>query len=374
MHDLENFSNARSYLGEAFRIRKRERRSERGSGMRVIWLDMVFLINTGMDLLLLFLTGKIWGRKAPGKRLFAGAVLGGFWSCLVTADAVFAFFPWPGWLTEILTLTAVSAVMLKTVYRVSKRTFPKYLVTLYGLTFLVGGSVDIFYYHTPLGAYFRNGLREGGKSLSLPALAAGAALAAAGCLVTFRCLLPRWKEPDIRTVCLEFRGKSVLLKGLYDTGNRLADPYFGNPVHVLELEACREVLSGAEISYLAGLERGEAGEAPALCVLPVPFRSVGKSHGILPAIFMDELRLEGEVPIRFRRPLVGLVSHRLSEERQYQMILHPETGTGRTRRTGGRNKHDFKGIDAGALSVENDAGPAQSDALPPGGCALYRGK
>ncbi|MCI8515006.1 MAG: sigma-E processing peptidase SpoIIGA [Lachnospiraceae bacterium] len=341
--------------------------------MRVIYLDMVFLINAGMDLLLLYLTGKIWGRRAQGKRLLFGAFLGGVWACLVTVNGGF-FAVWvPEWLTAVLTVFVVSFGMLKIAYDIPKGAAAKYLVTLYGLTFLIGGGVDALYYHSSLGAYLRDRLyRGGGGPVSLPVLAAGAFLTAAGCLLVVRCFLPRWREPDIRTVCLEFRGKSILLRGLYDTGNRLADPYFGKPVHVLELEACAGILSEAEISYMAGRIRGEPETEAIFPVFSVPFRSVGESHGIMPAIFMDELRLEGEAPVRLERPLIGFVPHRLSEERQYQMILHPVTGAGRTKRTGGRNKHDFKGIDAGSVSVENDAKAVRSEAFPSGGCALYR--
>lgn len=344
--------------------------------MRVIWLDMVFLINTGMDLLLLYLTGKVWRREVCGKRLFLGAALGGFWACLVTLNRGFSFLPLPEWLVSGLTALAVSFLMLRTAYSIPKGAVLKYLITLYGLTFFAGGSVDVIYYHSFLGAYLRGSLYGGvPEPVSLPVLLAGAALAAAGCLLVVGYFLPRWREPDIREVSLTFRGKTIRLKGLYDTGNRLADPYFGQPVHVLELEACRGLLSGEEMAYLAGMERGEAGEeAAALCVLPVPFCSVGESHGILPAVFMEELWLEGENPIRLDRPLIGLVSHRLNEEGQYQMILHPTAGAGGTRRTGGRRKHDFKSFDAGTISVEDDAGPAQPDALPPGGRSLYRGQ
>jgi stage II sporulation protein GA (sporulation sigma-E factor processing peptidase) len=343
--------------------------------MKVVYLDLVFLINAGMDFLLLYLTGKVWGRSGRKRQIFLAALAGGVWAGFVTVNSLLPSPVLPEWLGVLLTWTAVSLGMLKISFRVKGFSAVKYLVTLYGMTFLVGGCVDAVYYHSSLGAYLRDRLYGGGdRSVPIAVLAAGVLLTAAGFVLVMRVLLPRLKEPDIRTVCLEFRGRSIPLKGLYDTGNRLQDPYFGNPVHVVELDACRGLLSEKEMAYIESMVRGKPEESPLplLPLLSIPYRSVGESNGILPALFMDELRLEGDNPIRVVRPLIGFAGDPLNQDRQYQMILHPITG--RTKKTGGRREHDFKGIDAGPISMEDDAGVTQSDASPSGRRALYRGQ
>lgn len=343
--------------------------------MRVVYLDLVFLLNAGMDFLLLFLTGRTGGRRLRPGRLVQAAGLGGLWACFLTVNSQLQPPLFPEWLGTVLTWAGISFLMVRISFGSRGWGLIRDLITLFGMTFLVGGSVDALYYHSSLGAYVRDRVFAPGPAPAAAAeLILGAVLAAAGILLILRFLLPRFRQPEIRTVCLEFRGRTICLKGLYDTGNRLRDPVFGSPVHVLELEAAGELLTEDECRYLR--EYGRAGEKPESlpALFGVPYCSVGQDSGMLPALYMEELRLEGDSPQRAVRPMIGFASHVLSPDRQYQMILNPALSAGFRNKNRRKRTYDFKSIDAGPVSVENEARSAESDISSQRGSALYRGQ
>ena len=122
-------------------------------------------------------------------------------------------------------------------------------------------------------------------------------------------LRARLRRQTLYKVTLGFRGRSLALAGLLDTGNQLRDPMLGGPVSMVAKETARELAQGEE-----------------LLLHPIPYHSVGKAHGLLPvfaADFLEILLPDGERR-RIERPLLGIPDEPLSSEKEYQMILHPE--------------------------------------------------
>ena len=119
----------------------------------------------------------------------------------------------------------------------------------------------------------------------------------------------RRERQRLYPVTISFRGRSVRTRGLIDTGNALRDPVFGKPVSVLDPELQLELL-GAE---------------PPL-FYPVPFHSIGKENGLLPAFYADFLQIETEdgPVLRTERPLLGVTKEPLSSKNEYDILLHPD--------------------------------------------------
>ena len=96
---------------------------------------------------------------------------------------------------------------------------------------------------------------------------------------------------------------------LWDTGNRLQEPFTGEPVMLGEQKL---------LSHL-----WKRGEEPVLRV--IPFHSVGKETGLLRVFQADYAEVEKEKQwYRVDNPWVAICEHYLSADGEYEMILHPE--------------------------------------------------
>ena len=92
---------------------------------------------------------------------------------------------------------------------------------------------------------------------------------------------------DLYDVKLYFKDKSLVLRGLLDTGNNLYDPIFGKPVNVIEYSSIIKLLSEEDADYIKKIidnNQGLTVSNNSLNVFMIPFKSIGKKNGLLPAI------------------------------------------------------------------------------------------
>ncbi len=133
----------------------------------------------------------------------------------------------------------------------------------------------------------------------------------------------------VLTLCLEkgadsFLVQTRILKNLYsidlklgelkvtgiallDTGNCLYDPFFHRPVMIgeyREMEKMYEMVEEEKIIW-------------------IPYHSLGKEHGLIPAIKVDELIIHQDKETILRENvLVAVARETLSVKGKYQFILH----------------------------------------------------
>lgn len=106
-------------------------------------------------------------------------------------------------------------------------------------------------------------------------------------------------------VLIEYQGREASFTGFLDTGNRLTEPYTGNPVSVISAASCTELFGTVN------------------AVIFVPFRSVGKDSGILPAVRADRMEIEkdGQKKI-IDKPYIAISEEKLSQNDSYQILLN----------------------------------------------------
>lgn len=120
-------------------------------------------------------------------------------------------------------------------------------------------------------------------------------------------------QKGIFAVELRNKGKSMRIKGFYDSGNRLTDPYTGKGVHII---------SEKQISLLSvnGIT-GDEIHGPVY----VPYQALGKEDGMLEVYYMDELMIEGEKGRKILQKCpVGVTKDNLFEGKNYEIILNEE--------------------------------------------------
>ena len=97
------------------------------------------------------------------------------------------------------------------------------------------------------------------------------------------------------------------IKGMIDTGNGLRDPISGRPVNILDRQTARKLF----------------GEEDLKDVRYIPYQSIGKKAGVLPAVQLERMCILKDTECWVDNPLIGISEEKVSAEGEYEMILNP---------------------------------------------------
>lgn len=277
-----------------------------------VYLDMFFLVNVLLDVLLLSLMKHVCRLPGRRRRILAGAAVGAAGACVVLLARlwILAQTGAAGMAAGLLCLAAgyvlVPAGMLAAAFgKMARRTFARRLVVLWLMGAGFGGLLSVADGSAFDGWY----LPETSVSHQwrlLPLLLWAAAAYAA--LRTLWGRLIRWRreQENYCRVTLFYRGRSQTVTALWDTGNHLYEPYGHQPVHVITDEACRRLCrTVSQVAY-------------------IPFQAVGTGYGLLPGIRIDRMEVErrGRPALSYERPWLAVTKGELSAGRRYEMLLH----------------------------------------------------
>lgn len=268
-----------------------------------LYIDVLFLINFFMDVLLLSILKKVMNRKTSMGRLAAAGVFGSVWSCVLS---VWPYMPW--WLERLFTWGIIGSLMVKTAFPIrGSRELFKMVGALYLTATALGGVMYALDVHTNAGFYVRRLLA--GESTEAMPLFLWTFLLAGGYFGVKYMMMSTWKirkeTNNFYQVTLFYKGKTETVTAFLDTGNRLKEPVTKRPVHILTYE------EGMKI----------CGKVPSF--IYVPFSSIGTKMGLLPGVFLDSMTVEkdGETMV-VEKPLVAIVRQPLSPNGDYQMLLN----------------------------------------------------
>lgn len=253
-----------------------------------LYIDVLFLINFMMDSLLLLLVKTMLKCSATHRRIFFGAAMGAFLTCIVVVLPIpYAF------IKLFLFHAVVNACMIQIGLKLkSLRSFVQAILLLYIGSFLMGGIIEAFRPYVKMGSLFF-------------------AVALAGYYVSlgvwnFVSRLQKWNQCRCE-VKLYFHGQEQCLTGLIDTGNSLSDPVSGQPVSIIGPEVAKILFQGGE----------------ARNIRYIPYRTIGNKEGILPVFRIDKLEVRGEKECSIEAPLIGISEEELSAKDLYKVILNP---------------------------------------------------
>lgn len=257
----------------------------------VIYADILFLLNAVIDYLLLLISAKTAGTPLKRIRFGLGAALGG-------AYAVFVFLPGFSFLNRAFYKVLFCLMMLLIAYGVQKMLVKQILVFI-ALTCALGGGVMAI------------GMMDAvdfslGKAViySIPDLKV-VILSAALCYALLSLVMPKLMqhtsaESEIRNISFDLFERRIQVSALLDTGNTLTDPVTGYVVPVAEGEVLG-VLFPAEfrpekedlLDPVHGMTRLNRGVWKGRFRL-LPYRAVGVERGLLLAVKMDSIILDGQ--------------------------------------------------------------------------------
>lgn len=230
----------------------------------MVYLDLAILMNFTVDLLLLLGTNRLAGfPMAPGRSALA-AMLGGIYGgvCLVPG---FRFLGNSLWRVVFLSLMALIAFG-------------------WNRSALQRGCLFVFL-----------SMALGGIAIGIGSGGAWALIGAAAGVTVLCCVGFRGKAGSRTHVSLELRhgGKIRRMTALLDTGNTLTDPVTGRQVLIVGADTAQELL-GLGVEELRSPVDTLA-LRPGLGLRLIPYRAVGQPMGMLLAVKMDEVRLNGKI-------------------------------------------------------------------------------
>lgn len=277
------------------------------------YVDVFFVVNLVMDFMLLRLVNRVLKGTATPLRSLAGAALGAAGLCVIVLLPVIS-----PWIRVLLSHGVINVLMIRVGLGCRRpRRLLFGLLLLYGLTFLMGGILTALPEST----------RE-----DIPAFFFYTA--ATYWIIVIGMRLFKYLKGKSFAVCevtIRNGGKSVKVKGLYDTGNRLRDSVTGKPVSVVEYGKFCELLEEKQKNSLKQFMEGKGDSCAiyAADILPLhphylKYRSVGQENGMMLAVTVEEIKVStGEEGKVVKRPVLGIAATSLSTAGNFQIIVNP---------------------------------------------------
>lgn len=274
---------------------------------RIVYADVLFLINSSMDFLVFYICARFSGKKLGVVRSAVAAAIGGVYGIAAL------FIPGEGLVPALCDMAALLIVCAVGFYKPGDRLrdFLARSALFAGVCAILGGVMTAFY--SLLNRSDISVLEgESGDDISvwlfaLLAAAGGAAAFAGGRRMR---RLASSRQGDIEIV---FESKSVRLRAMTDTGNMLSDPLSGRGVLICELDAVRSVFPKELVEYWRSGNIGASSSLPeeyAAKLRFIPARgAVGSRTTLLSAIIPESVTVVGKREVDL---LVAPVPYKLS--------------------------------------------------------------
>ena len=253
-----------------------------------IYVDVLFLVNFMMDYILLLLVRKMLLCTATHGRICIGAALGSLLTCIVV------LLPLPYAIIKLILFhVLVNTCMIRVGLKIKTiRPFLKAIIMLYIGSFLLGGIMEVFRQYTKAGSLF----------LLIAIVGYYFVLG----IWKFVSYMQRWNQCHCK-VELYLGNEKYPIKGMIDTGNGLRDPISGKPVNILDCATAKKLFGE---KYLKDIRY-------------IPYQSIGKKAGVLPAVWIDRMCIQKDTECWVERPLIAISEEAISKGGEYEMILNP---------------------------------------------------
>ena len=288
---------------------------------QVVYIDILFVINLMINYMILLAVSHVLHRKDNRFRLFLGA-------CIGAGYALMIFFPESNFLYTGALKLLVSVVIVAAAYRFrSPLALLKLVVCFYVISIVFGGMIfALWMFLSPPGLLVRNGIVYYDISPVMLVMASGGCYAAITLLARFI-----HRNSTASSICraeITLGGVQIKTEALLDTGNNLCDMITGMPVVIAEYSAVEKLIPRAlRNSFKSGVV-GDGkifeNEGWSEKLRLIPYGSVGKSGGLLPAFRPDKLVVTGKSgKTETDFVLIAVTGRRLSGDGAYSALLNP---------------------------------------------------
>lgn len=236
----------------------------------VIYADVLIILNTYINFILLRLSGYFVGAEINRLRLFSGALAGGVYSLIILADGM------PRGVSVILKI-AVSALIVIIGFRQHGiRYFFRCFLSFYTVSFVFAGlMLALWIFVSPDTMMYNNGeVYFGFDTMTL-------LVTATACYGLLRLIYffieKRTAKASLFNIEIYFLDKVISCRALLDSGNNLRDYFTSLPVILVSEEKLRELMQD-------DITREK------LKVRYIPFSTIG-GEGLVPVFRPDRVRI-----------------------------------------------------------------------------------
>jgi stage II sporulation protein GA (sporulation sigma-E factor processing peptidase) len=295
--------------------------------MLKVYLDLPILggiLGWIQDGVLLWMVGQISAVKAKWGRLVLGGAVGGLFQLLIMVNQASGGLvnPWIG--SPLVFVFLVPALMVGLAFfPIKLKGVFNLLGYFYLLSFLLSGihwgidSLNRRYFQLEINFWWRFWAH----------LALIFILGELGWGVVHRKV---WDRICLYPIQINWDGNELNLNALLDTGNRLYDPLTKVPVVIIEFSQVKQLLPNEVVDLIEKMHSGELDkdwEIPHLWqerVRILPFKSIGKEHGILIGFRPDSLKIwQKQQAFSNNHVVVGIYNNQLSPEGAFHALIPP---------------------------------------------------
>jgi stage II sporulation protein GA (sporulation sigma-E factor processing peptidase) len=295
-----------------------------------VYLDVIWLLNLLFDSLLLYLTALILKRNIQLWRLLAGGFIG-------SSIILLTFSPLTGIANHPITKLVCSIFMVLTVFGFKRLIFfVKGLMTLYLVTFLLGGTLIGTHYFIQYDREMTSTVLDAsvqgfGDPISWLFVLIGFPIAWHFSKKNFEIMeMTKIQYDQIVTVTISICEETFVLKGLVDSGNQLYDPLSRMPVMFVSIQKTLESVSDAVKTLSMDAEKVIMGEAE----IPeewqsrlrvIPCSVVGQERQLIAAVKPDRIEItQNNTEYLCEKGLISFTMQELSADGSFQCIVHPK--------------------------------------------------
>lgn len=280
-----------------------------------MYVDLLFVLNFMMDMMVLLLTGWVLGLELLGKRLVTAATAGAFAGCLFTIGSqglgLRVLSSVPG---ELLCGIGLCVIMVHLSFAPhTGQAWIREVLATYGISFLLGGMLSWLQQKVSPRNY---------------AVAVAVAFLVF-CMGQILYKKVKAQEQAICKVSIQMEEGVIHGRGLWDTGNLLTMPGTGTPVTVVGIDVLEKAMSKVQQEQyhhmMQSFDLPETGEWQW-----IPYRSVGCPSGLMPVLRVSHMVIHTETgDVWIPKAFLGICPHPVSGSNAYEMILNPKLRTSR---------------------------------------------
>lgn len=323
-------------------------RGNDASMKQVVYVDILFLLNTFMNYLLLLAATALTGARRKPLRLLLASALGGLFSLSIFLPEL----PLP--LSILLKLGCCAALVFAAFPIPSARFFRRAFCCFFLANFIFAGLLlALWFAFAPNGMVYRNGafyFDIAPLTLTLSAIACYLILT-----LILRFTRKNAPENHIYTLTVWQGDKQITGKALFDSGNALRESFSGAAVIVADPTFVKDILPEALRNYLKGQTDSDLESMPAVQGMRlIPYHAL-HGGGVLPAFRPDRLWVQNGARLYEAEQVYLAVSKKsLSSgeyvaligtvffEQQKERVQNNETAAGASARLGSALPHAQK--------------------------------
>ena len=293
------------------------------SNKMTIYIDVVFIENLIMNIIILIATCIILKVKIIKTRIFFASMIGAVYTIMayMTSLKIFSNF----FIKFILSVVIVYVSF----YPQNFKKMWKYLIVFYLTSFIFGGvAFFLIYVIKPQNILIKNGLFLGTYTLKTVLLSAFVALGII--FVAFKFIKSRISKDDLyKNLNIVIDGKNVNVDVMLDTGNTLKDPISEKPVIIVERTCMygvfpKEILDNIENILGGDMEKipNDIKENYIKKLKIIPFSSLGKENGMLLGMKPDYIEIVNEEnKKKVKDVIIGIYGKSLTKDGKYKALM-----------------------------------------------------